>query len=395
MQTNSIIELCHRDDVPTPCYLMHRGLLAGNLKILANVQKRCGATIILALKGFATFSVFGQIRKVLRGTTASSVNEAKLGIEEFGGDVHVYCVAYTEPEFSWFSTIAKHITINSLSQWKQLKPIAQSESNIASYGLRINPQYSEVKTKLYDPCRPGTRFGVTAAQLAETELNIEAIEGLHFHTMCEQNADTLVRTLEAVESKFGDLLHRVKWLNMGGGHHITRPDYDIDLLCNCIERIRGTYNVDVYLEPGEAVVLNTGFLVASVLDRFTSDGKEIAILNTSATAHMPDVLEMPYRPKILAAGTQGEAGEPDEKAHTITLGGLTCLAGDVIGDYSFDEPLNVGDRLIFTDMAHYTMVKNTTFNGVALPSIAVYDPDTDQIDVVRRFAYEDYRNRLS
>ncbi len=387
MHPDSIIDICRRHDLPTPSYLVHLGLLENNLWILENAQSRTDAQIILALKGFAMFSVFPQIRRVLHGTSASSVNEARLGREEFGKEVHVCCVAYTKEELSWLSTVATHITVNSLSQWERLRPIARATENRASYGLRINPEYSEVETELYNPCRPGTRFGITAQQLRDADL--EGIEGLHFHTMCEQNADTLARTLDRVEQNFGDVLHRVKWLNMGGGHHITRPDYQIDLLCECITRIRDTYDVKVYLEPGEAIALNAGFLVSTVLDRFRSGDTEVAILDTSATAHMPDVLEMPYVPEVIGAG------RPGERAHNINLSGLTCLAGDVIGDYSFDEPLNVGDRLVLADMAHYTMVKNTTFNGVNLPSIATYDPDVDQVEVVRKFGYDDYRNRLS
>ncbi|MCA9246677.1 MAG: carboxynorspermidine decarboxylase [Planctomycetales bacterium] len=387
MLSDPILEICHRSELPTPTYLIDLGRLDKNLQVLANVQARTGAKVILALKGFAAFATFSHIARVLCGTTASSVNEAKLGLEEFGGEVHVYCVAYRDDEFRWLSTVARHITLNSLSQWERLRSIARESASTASYGLRINPEYSEVKTELYNPCRPGTRFGVLAEHLRGADLN--GIEGLHFHTMCEQNSDTLARTLEQVEAKFGDLLHPMRWVNFGGGHHITRPDYDVDLLCECVTRIAEKYQVQVYLEPGEAVALNTGFLVASVLDRFTSSGHEIAILDTSATAHMPDVLEMPYRPEILGGA------RPGEKPHTVTLGGLTCLAGDVIGDYSFDAPLKVGDRLVFTDMAHYTMVKNTTFNGVDLPSIALYDPASDAIHVVRRFGYEDYRGRLS
>jgi carboxynorspermidine decarboxylase len=387
MHPENILDVCRRSDLPTPCYLIHLGLLDRNLQVLQAVQDRTGAKIILALKGFAAFSVFPQIREVLCGTTASSMNEARLGLREFGREVHVYCVAYKPEEIAWLSTIATHITLNSLSQWRQLKPIALGANNVASYGLRINPQYSEIKTDLYNPCRPGSRFGITIDQLSGEDLN--GIEGLHFHTMCEQNADTLARTLDVVEEKFGHLLHQLRWLNMGGGHHITRPDYDVDLLCQCIRRIQETYEVQVYLEPGEAIALNTGYLVTTVLDRFRSGDQELAILDTSATAHMPDVLEMPYRPEILGGGL------PGEHAHTINLGGLTCLAGDVIGDYSFSSALQVGDRLVFTDMAHYTMVKNSTFNGVNLPSIAVYDPKTDETRVVREFGYEDYRNRLS
>ncbi|MGJ8678107.1 MAG: carboxynorspermidine decarboxylase [Akkermansiaceae bacterium] len=388
-----ILEICHRQELPTPCHLQHRGLLEKNLRIFEHIHEHTGGHIILALKGYATHSTFPQIARVLKGTTASSINEAKLGIEKFGGEIHVYCVAYKPEEFRWLSTRADHITLNSLTQWQQLRELAASPDSTASYGLRINPEYSEVETSLYNPCRPGTRFGVTAAQLnALGEDALEGIDGLHFHSMCEQGADTLARTLDRLEVKFGNLLTHMKWLNMGGGHHITRPGYDIDLLCQCITHMKKTYNLDIYMEPGEAVALNTGFLVSSVVDRFRAgdgSGTEIAILDTSASAHMPDVLEMPYRPDIIGTAL------PQEKAHTITLGGLTCLAGDIIGDYSFDKDLQIGDRLVFTDMAHYSMVKNTTFNGVNLPSIANYDPKTDSIDLVKEFGYDSYRDRLS
>lgn len=387
MHFDSILNICSRPGLPTPSYVLHWGLLDRNLQILEDVQNRTGAKIILALKGFAAFSAFPRIRRVLHGTTASSMHEARLGQEEFGGELHVYCVAYKPAEFAAMSTVAAHITVNSLSQWERLKPIAASPESTASFGLRINPGYSEVATELYNPCRPGSRFGVTAEQLVEADL--DGIEGLHFHTLCEQNSDALARTLDVVEERFGEILTRMKWLNMGGGHHITREDYDVDLLCRCIARMQQDYGVEVFLEPGEAVALNTGFLVASVIDLFTSGDRQVAILDTSAAAHMPDVLEMPYRPQILGSGL------PGERAHTYSLGGLTCLAGDVIGAYSFDRPLEVDDRLVFTDMSHYTMVKNTTFNGIELPSIAAYDPETDEVRVVRRFGYEDYRNRLS
>ncbi len=383
MDSNEILEIGNRPELPTPCHLLHRGLLANNLMVLDDVQRRSGAKIILALKGFATHSTFGQIKKVLHGVTASSLNEARLGVEEFGKEVHAYCVAYSPSEIHWLANHAHHLSFNSITQWQQFKDIPHT----ASFGLRINPEYSEVETLLYNPCRAGTRFGVTATALEGMDLS--GIEGLHFHTMCEQGADTLERTIAYVEEKFGKYLHQMKWLNMGGGHHITRSDYDTDLLVSVIVKMREKYDLEVYLEPGEAVALNTGFLVSTVLDRFTSGSHEIAILDTSASAHMPDVLEMPYRPMIIGAG------EPGEKAQTITLGGLTCLAGDVIGDYSFDQDLKVGDRVIFTDMAHYSMVKNNTFNGVPLPSIANYDPATDRTDVVKIFGYESYRDRLS
>ncbi len=382
MSNDHIIEISHRPEVPTPCHLLHRGLLANNLSILQEVQERSGGNIILALKGFATHSTFDQISQVLKGTTASSLNEAKLGIETFGGETHVYCVAYKEHEIHWLAKRAHHITFNSLTQWQQYKDI----DHTASYGLRINPEYSEVETAIYNPCRSGTRFGITAEKL---ETDLFGIEGLHFHSMCEQGADTLARTLEHVEKKFGSHLHHMKWLNMGGGHHITREGYDTELLIQLIRHIRETYDLTVYLEPGEAVALNTGFLISTVLDRFNSGGHEIAILDTSASAHMADVLEMPYRPEIIGAGAA------HQKAHPITLGGLTCLAGDIIGDYSFDQDLQIGDRLIFTDMAHYSMVKNTTFNGVPLPSIVNYDHQTDQIQHIKDFDYPSYRDRLS
>lgn len=383
MTNEHIIEICNRQEVPTPCHLLHRGLLEKNLSILNDVQKRSDGNIILALKGFATHSTFGQISKILKGTTASSINEARLGIEEFGGEIHVYCVAYKEQEIQWLANRVHHITFNSLTQWQKYKHI----SHTASFGLRINPEYSEVETAIYNPCRVGTRFGITSDMLENVDLT--GIEGLHFHSMCEQGADTLARTLEHVEKKFGKYLRQMKWLNMGGGHHITRDEYDTDLLIQLIQHIRETYDLTVYLEPGEAVALNTGFLVSTVLDRFNSGGHEIAILDTSASAHMPDVLEMPYRPEIIGAG------EPQQKAHTITLGGLTCLAGDIIGDYSFDQDLQIGERLIFTDMAHYSMVKNTTFNGIPLPSVVNYEPLTDQLQLVKNFDYTSYRDRLS
>ncbi len=387
---HDIQEIGKRAEVPTPCFLVDESLLARNLEIIDQVQRASGATIILALKGFAMWSTFPQIAKTLRGTTASSLNEAKLGFEKFGGEVHAYCVAYRDAEMDYLRKRCHHITVNSLSQWQRFQHFAGQEETTASFGLRINPEYSEVTTEIYNPCRKGTRFGITAADLAQQDPStLEGIDGLHFHTMCEQNSDTLERTLEHVEAKFGHLLHRMKWLNCGGGHHITRPDYDRDRLVRLVRRLRSTYDLDVYLEPGEAVALNTGFLVASVIDRFDSDGHPIAILDTSASAHMPDVLEMPYRPEIVGAG------EPGEKAHTLTLGGTTCLAGDVIGEWSFDNDLKIGDRLIFTDMAHYSMVKTNHFNGVDHPAIARYHPETDEVIIDRRFTYADYRDRLS
>jgi carboxynorspermidine decarboxylase len=372
--------------VPSPCYVVDQRALRRNLEVLADVQERAGCTIILALKGFAMWSTFPLIRHYLPGATASSLDEARLAYEEYGGEVHVYAPAYRDDEIDEMLQYADHISFNSLTQWRHFREAVGAHPRSVSPGLRINPEHSEVKVALYDPCAPGSRLGITAAQLEGEDL--DGIEGLHFHTLCELNSDSLERTLKAVEEKFQPWLAQMKWVNCGGGHHITREDYDRDLLVRLVSEFRARYGVQVYLEPGEAIALNTGVLVATVLDIIENHG-QIAILDTSATAHMPDVLEMPYRPGIIGTGM------PNEKAHTYRLGGLSCLAGDMIGEYSFDVPLNIGDRLVFTDMAHYTMVKNTTFNGVRLPSIAIHDPARGETRVVRRFGYDDYRSRLS
>lgn len=370
----------------TPCYVVDEGSLTRNLEILGDVQRRTGCKIILALKGFAMFSTFGLLRKYLSGTSASSLDEARLGMREFGGEVHVHAPAYKDDEFDELISLASHIGFNSFSQWRHFKPAVSACSRTVRCGLRINPEHSEVKIALYDTCAPGSRLGIRADQFKGQDL--DGITGLHFHTLCELNSDSLERTIKVVERKFGSFLEQMEWINFGGGHHITRDDYDVDALCRLISDFRKRYDVEVYLEPGEAIALNAGVLVASVLD-ITSNEMDVAILDTSAAAHMPDVLEMPYRPQIAGAG------RPGEYSYTYRLGGLTCLAGDIIGDYSFPEPLKVGSRITFMDMAHYTMVKNNTFNGVRLPSIALYDPAGDKIRVVREFRYEDYRDRLS
>jgi carboxyaminopropylagmatine decarboxylase len=372
--------------VETPAYVVDLGALERNLSILASVQERAECTILLALKGFAMWSTFPLARRYLRGVAASSPDEARLGHEEFGGQVHAYAPAYSPADVHALLAWVDHLIVNSPSQWAAIRPIVSAAERPPSCGIRVNPEHSEVRVALYDPCAPGSRLGATAAALADADL--DGIEGLHFHTLCELGADALARTLPAVETKFGDLLSRVRWVNLGGGHHITRPDYDRDLLVRLVRELRDRHRVDVYLEPGEAIAIETGVLVASVLD-VTENAGPIAILDTSATAHMPDVLEMPYRPRIV------DAGAPGAKRYTYRLGGLTCLAGDVIGDYSFDRRLAVGDRLVFLDMAHYTMVKNTTFNGVRLPAIATWDPASRTLTVVRRFGYADYRDRLS
>lgn len=375
----------------TPCYLIDLGALRKNLEILASVQERAGCKILLALKGFAAWGTFPLAHRYLSGVAASSPHEARLGREEFcagdpGKEVHAYAPAYSEADIAELVPHVDHVVFNSVAQYRRLGPLVRAAGRGIELGVRVNPQHSEVKVALYDPCSRFSRLGITASEFDAAAL--EGLDGIHFHTLCELGSDALERTMAAVEERFGEHLRRVKWINLGGGHHITRPDYDIDRLVRIVSGVKERYGVDVYLEPGEAVALNAGVLVSSVLD-VTHNERDIAILDTSATAHMPDVLEMPYRPRIIGSGEAGEL------AHTVRLGGLTCLAGDVIGDYSFERPLAVGDKLVFLDMAIYTMVKNTTFNGVRLPSIATYDPDTGRIEVLRRFGYEDYKSRLS
>lgn len=374
------------NDVPTPCYVCDLKKLSDNLAVLQSVQERTGCKILMALKGFAMFSLFPLIRQVLKGASASSLHEALLAYEEFDGEVHVYAPAYSDEEFAKLLGLADHIVFNSFSQWSRFRQQVQQAPRKVQCGIRVNPEYSEVDVALYNPCGRYSRLGVTKSQFRPDLL--DGINGLHFHALCEQNADALANTLQAFEENFGQYVQRMEWVNFGGGHHITRPDYDVDLLCGLITSFKERHGVEVYLEPGEAIALGVGVLVARVLD-IVHNEIDIAILDTSAADHMPDVLEMPYRPEVAGAGKAGEL------AHTYRLGGLTCLAGDVIGDYSFAEPLTVGQKLLFLDMAHYTMVKNTTFNGVNLPSIAVFDSEAGVLEVVRSFGYEDYRDRLS
>jgi len=371
--------------VPTPCYVVDEAAVERNLTILDGVQKETGCRILLALKGFAMFSLFPLIRKYLAGVAASSLHEARLGYEEFSKEVHVCAPAFINAEFNELLSYCDHMVFNSFSQWRRFRSAVADAGKTIRCGIRINPEHSEVHVPIYDPCGPFSRLGVTRKEFREDQLS--GITGLHFHSLCELNADALDRTAAAFEKRFGHLLDKMAWVNFGGGHHITRADYDVAGLCETIRRFRSRYGVTVYLEPGEAIALHTGALVASVLDIVRND-MDIAILDTSAAAHMPDVLEMPYRPEIAGAG------KPGEYPYTYRLGGLTCLAGDVIGDYSFPDPLTVGDRLIFLDMAHYTMVKNNTFNGVRLPSIAIQDRSGD-VQIVRTFHYEDYKHRLS
>ena len=368
------------DDIKTPFYYVDESLLIKNLEILRSVIERTDCKILLAQKAFSMYSLYTLIGKYLHGTTASGLFEAKLGFEEMGGETHVFSPAYSEEQFDEIARICDHIIFNSFAQWQKFK----DRTNGRECGIRINPECSTGDHAIYDPCSPCSRLGVTKKNFKPEHL--EEISGLHFHTLCEQNADALESTLQAVEEKFGKWLSKMKWLNIGGGHHITREDYDVDLLVDCVCKVKEKYDVEVYIEPGEAVVLNSGFLVASVLE-IVENGMNIAILDTSAACHMPDVLEMPYRPKII------NAGETGEKPYLYRLGGPTCLAGDIIGDYSFDEPLKEGDKLIFCDMAHYSMVKNNTFNGMPLPSIAVRKESGDFV-VVREFGYDDFKGRL-
>lgn len=368
----------------TPYYLIDESKLVHNLKILKWVSEQAGCKILLAQKAFSMFAVYPLLRQYLAGTTASGLYEARLGKETFGGETHVFSPAYRADEFAEILQYADDIVFNSP---KQVKKYAEQAKNAGkSIGLRINPECSTQEGHaIYDPCASGSRLGTTLANLEEDILPL--LDGLHFHTLCEQNSDALEITVQAVEEKFGRYLSRMKWLNLGGGHHITRDDYDVERLIRIVRHLRETYDVEVYLEPGEAVVLNAGYLVTSVLETL-HNGMDIAILDASAACHMPDVLEMPYRPPLF------ESGEAGEKAYTYRLGSATCLAGDVIGDYSFDTPLAEGDRLVFGDMALYTMVKNNTFNGMALPSIMLKKQD-DSFAVIREFGYDDFKNRLS
>jgi carboxynorspermidine decarboxylase len=375
--------------VPSPCYVVDEAALEANLQILARVQADSGAKILLALKAFSMFSAAPLVMQYLKGTCASGLYEARLGRQEFGGEVHTYSAAYRPQEMADILTVSDHVVFNSFSQWRRYREqalVAQKQRPNLAFGLRINPEHSEGTTPIYDPCAPCSRMGIRLEDFAGEDLS--HISGLHFHTLCEQDFDPLARTLDVVEEKFGPYLKQLQWVNFGGGHHITRPGYQVEALIERIRNFQGKYDVQVYLEPGEAVALNAGVLVAEVLDT-NWNTMNLAILDASATCHMPDVLEMPYRPNIIGAGL------PDEFAHTYRLGGPSCLAGDVINDYSFNVPLQVGDRLMFEDMAIYTMVKNTTFNGIPLPGIALWNSDTDQLKVIKTFDYRDFRNRLS
>ena len=370
--------------ISTPYFLVDEGLLRKNLKILREVQEQAGCKILLAQKAFSMFYAYPLIREYLAGSTASGLYEARLGHEEFGGETHVFSPAYREDEFEELLTYADHFVFNSPDQVRRFGRRAKEAGK--QVGLRLNPECSTQEGHaIYDPCAPGSRLGTTLDNFDEGVLPL--LDGLHFHTLCEQGAEDLETTVQALEEKFGPYLGRMRWLNLGGGHHITKDGYNLDLLIRLVRHLRETYQAEVYLEPGEAVVLNAGFLVSSVLDTL-HNGLDIAILDTSAACHMPDVLEMPYRPPVR------DSGKPGEKARTYRLAGPTCLAGDVIGDYSFDRPLRPGDQVVFGDMALYTMVKTNTFNGMALPSIVWRDLEGRE-HLVKSFGYEDFKGRLS
>jgi|GEM_PF-9953 len=400
--------------LPTPCFVVDEAAIGRNLDILAEVKRRTGCRILLALKAFSMFSVFPQMRRVLDGCCASSVCEARLGREEFGGEVHAFAAAFSEAEMREIAGLVDHVTLNSFAQLRLFQRVLQSEAqnsrptpdarrSTPALGLRINPEHSEGHTEIYDPCARRSRLGVRRTAF-ESE-SLDGVTGLHCHNLCEQNAEPFARTVAAIEEKFGDLLPRLSWFNFGGGHHITRPDYDLGLLCDTLNGFRSRHpNIGtLYLEPGEACALNAGTLVATVLDVVENE-LSIAILDASCACHMPDVMEMPYRPRVFRdpswageaiPGPNADCGEePGKKPCAYRLAGASCLAGDIIGDWSFDTPLKPGDRVIFEDMAHYTMVKTNTFNGIRLPSIALRET-AGSIRIVRTFGYDDFKSRLS
>ncbi|MFH6710773.1 carboxynorspermidine decarboxylase [Streptococcus suis] len=372
------------DQVPTPAYVIDEAKLVNNLEILKSVHERTGCKVLLAQKAFSMYATYPLISQYLAGTTASGLYEAKLGREEFGGEVHVFAPAFKDADLEEILEIADHIVFNSERQLR--KHVDKCRAAGVSVGLRINPECStQGDHALYDPCATGSRFGVRIDQFSEDLLDL--VDGLHFHTLCEQNSDDLKMTLAAVEAEFGPYLHRIKWLNMGGGHHVTRADYNLDLLISSIQHMQETYGLEVYIEPGEAIALNAGYLVTEVLD-IVENGIETLVLDASATCHMPDVLEMPYRPPLR------HGFEAGEKTFTYRLSSNTCLTGDIIGDYSFEKPVEIGDKLYFEDMAIYSFVKNNTFNGIGLPSLVLMD-QTGDCRIIKSFGYEDFKGRLS
>lgn len=373
------------NELPTPCYVIDENIIEGNCKVLADVMKKTGCHVLLAQKAFSNYALYPLIGKYLSGTTASGLYEARLGREEMGRENHVFAPAYKDEDMDELVKICDHIVFNSISQLEKHKEKCRN----VSIGIRVNPEFSTQNGhEIYDPCGKGSRLGVTADLLRNADLT--GIDGLHFHTLCEQNSDDLKKTLDVVEEKFDFLLRKVKWVNFGGGHHITRKDYDVELLCDCITHIKEKYNVKVYIEPGEAVALNAGYFITTVLDKVKNSGITCLILDGSAACHMPDVLEMPYTPPL----SEGSIIEIPEKEFDYRLGGNTCLAGDIIGNYRFDHDVQIGERLTFCDMAIYSMVKNNTFNGIPLPSIYSMDRNGD-CRLIKSFGYNDFKERLS
>jgi len=391
------------DPIPTPSFVVDESAVERNMGVVAEVKRRTGCKVLLALKAFSMFSVFPRLRKTLDGCCASSVHEARLGREMFGGEVHAFAAAFAEAEMREMAGLVDHITLNSLAQLELFRKVNDGRDAVATMGLRINPEHSEGHTEIYDPCARRSRLGLRRCALGDTLP--KHVTGLHCHNLCEHGAEPFVRTVSSIEKKFGTLLDQIAWMNFGGGHHLTREGYNIDLLCETITAFQARHpNIGtIYLEPGEACVLDAGTLVATVLDVVENE-IPIAILDASCACHTPDVMEMPYRPRVFRdAAWQGEAapgaqadrgGEPGAKQHTVRLAGASCLAGDVFGDWSFDTPLSPGDRVIFEDMAHYTMVKTNTFNGIRLPHIMARGT-SGQVRLVKSFGYEDFLSRLS
>lgn len=385
--------------IPSPAFVLDESRLRRNLALISHVQQASGARIIVAFKGFSMWSTFGLLREYgISGATASSLNEARLAREEMGGEVHVYAPAYSDEEFGQMLELADHLVFNSFSQWERFKPAveaARKGGRDIHVGIRINPEYAEVETDLYNPAGPFSRLGVTRREFRADLL--DGVDGLHFHTLCEKDSDTLERTLEVVERNFGEFLPRMKWVNFGGGHLMTREGYDLERLIRVVRAFRQKWDVDVILEPGSAFGWQTGWLVSRVLD-VVHNVKNAALLDVSVSAHMPDVLEMPYRPRILGAGDPPEHEHREASdyggGYPYLIGGTTCLAGDVVGEYVFDHPLKVGDRVVFDDMIHYTMVKTTFFNGVKHPDIGILHTD-GSYERVKQFGYEEFKAKLS
>ncbi|MEO1108891.1 MAG: carboxynorspermidine decarboxylase [Pseudomonadota bacterium] len=367
--------------VPTPCFVVDEKAVERNLTILSEIGTRSGAHVLSALKAFSMFSLAPLVRQHLGGTCASGIYEARLGREEYGGEVATFCAGYKDADIDEILSLSDHIIFNSPAQKDRF--FAKAQAANVQIGLRSNPEHSEGEIPKYDPCAPCSRLGTPVSQLtAET---LTGVDGLHMHTLCEQGFEPLQRTWAAVEPKLKPFLGQLNWLNFGGGHHITRDDYNRDSLVEFIKSIRAKYDVAIYLEPGEAVALDAGILVGEILD-LPTNGMNLAITDISATCHMPDVIEAPYRPALM---DEAEAG------HTYRLGGPSCLAGDVIGDYTWAQPLEIGQRFAFLDQAHYSMVKTNTFNGVPLPTIALWDSETDELKIIKQFGYDDFKDRLS